>query len=154
MTRRLLLIIALLFVLAPTGCRQSTQPTSGLPTCQMQIGSKTFTLEIASTEESRERGLMRRDSMPDDHGMIFVFTGASKMAFWMKNTRIPLDIIYVAEDGKVDCVKQMQPYSETNVPSEGSVKWAIELNQGMGAKVGVKAGDVLSIPESARNAKE
>jgi uncharacterized membrane protein (UPF0127 family) len=135
------------------GCGPSTAK-SKLPTTPMTIGSKTFTLEIAATQDAREFGLMRRDSMPPDHGMIFVFQTPQKLPFWMKNTRIPLDIIYVDEQGKVDSVKQMQPYVETPVSSEGAVKWAIELNQGAAATAGVKAGDVLTIPDAAKVAKE
>ena len=112
------------------GCRPAAAPQTGLPTTPMKIGDKTFTLEIAATQDSREFGLMRRDSMPADHGMIFVFQTPQQLPFWMKNTRIPLDIIYIDANGKVDSVKQMQPYVETPVSSEGVVKWAIELNQG------------------------
>ena len=148
------LLPALLLLVAPMGCQPSTPAANGLPTVQMKIGSKNFTLEIANTAETKERGLMRRDSMPADHGMIFVFPAAEKRAFWMKNTRIPLDIIYIAESGKVDSVKQMQPYVETGVWSDGPFKWAIELNQGAAASAGVKVGDLLEIPEAAKTAKE
>ena len=83
--------------------------------------------------------------------MIFVFAQPQKLGFWMRNTRIPLDIVYITTDGKVDSVKQMQPYVEKTVSSEGEVKWAVELNQGQGAVAGIKAGDVVEIPEAARN---
>jgi uncharacterized membrane protein (UPF0127 family) len=86
--------------------------------------------------------------------MIFVFATPTKMAFWMKNTRIPLDVVYVDENGRVDSVKQMQPYVETAVWSEGPLKWAIELNQGTAEKIGLKKGDVLQIPAGAKDAKE
>jgi len=148
----LYLSIALLACLL-MGCHPPASKST-LPTTSMKIGSKTFTLEIAATQEAREFGLMRRDSMPGDHGMIFVFQTPQKLPFWMKNTRIPLDIIYVDEQGKVDSVKQMQPYVETPVASEGVVKWAIELNQGAAASAGVKAGDALTIPDAAKVAKE
>ena len=142
------LAVALLLLV---GCQRSTAPQSSLPTVQMKLGSKTYTLEVANDDESRTRGLMRRDSMPQDHGMIFVFAQPQKRGFWMRNTRIPLDIVYITTDGKVDSVKQMQPYVEKTVSSEGEVKWAVELNQGQGAVAGIKAGDVVEIPEAARN---
>ena len=135
-------------------CEATTQPQSTLPTVQMKVGSKTYTLEVADNDESRTRGLMRRDSMPAEHGMIFVFKQPQKLAFWMKNTRIPLDIVYIDANAKVDSVKQMQPYVETGVWSEGPVRWAIELNQGQAAEAGAKAGDQLEIPAAAKNAKE
>lgn len=145
------IISALLLLLLATGCRPST-PNTGLPTVQMPIGSKSFTLEIARNDETRARGLMRRDSMPADHGMIFVFDTPQVLSFYMKNTRIPLDIVFVTEDGVVDSVRQMKPYDQNTTSSQGRCKWAIELNEGSAADAGLKAGDKLSIPDAARSA--
>src|SRR5438270_846566 len=69
-------------------------PSSGLPITKTKIGDKEFELEIASTVAARNTGLMRRDSMPADHGMIFVFSEPDTHSFWMKSTRIPLDIVF------------------------------------------------------------
>ncbi|HWB53657.1 MAG TPA: DUF192 domain-containing protein [Tepidisphaeraceae bacterium] len=135
------------------GCA-ATQPADGLPTVQMTIGSRTYTLEIANTVATQERGLMRRDSMPSDHGMIFVFATEGPRSFWMHNTRFDLDIIYIAASGKIVSIKHMKAYDETSVPSDGPVKYAIELNAGQAALTGVKPGDVLSIPAAAQQAKE
>lgn len=131
------------------GCRQDTRAQSHLPTVTMQIGSKSFTLEIANTPGTREYGLMRRDSMPQDHGMIFVFDHEQRLGFYMKNTRIPLDIIYINAAGKVVSIKQMKPYDLTTTPSDAPAKWAIELNQGAAADAGAKVGDTLEIPSAA-----
>jgi uncharacterized protein len=117
----------------------------------MQIGGKTFTLEIANDAAEREKGLMRRDSMPADHGMIFVFATEERLGFFMKNTRIPLDIIFVNADGVVVSVKQMKPYDVSTTYTDAPAKWAIELNQGQAAAAGVKVGDQLTIPQAARN---
>lgn len=127
---------------------------SGLATVNMQIGTKQFTLEVADTDVARAKGLMRRDSMPKLHGMIFVFARAEPQAFWMKHTRIPLDIIYLDADGKVVSIHQMKPYDLNTTPSAGPAKYAIELNKGMAAEAGVKAGDVLVVPKEAREPKE
>ena len=97
---------------------------------------------------------MWRDSMPADHGMLFVFPTEEPLSFWMKNTRIPLDIIYLDAVGHVVSVKQMQPYNLRGVSSEGLAKYAIELNQGAAQKTGVKRGDLLTIPQEAREAKD
>ena len=146
--------IVLLLTLLAIGCQPSTSSSTvqTLPTVQMQMGSRTFTLEVANNEPARETGLMRRDTMPADHGMIFVFDRPSNVGFYMKNTRIPLDIVFVDSDGGVISIKQMKPYDLSTTWADGQAKWAIELNLGAAAGAGVKVGDKLQIPESARNA--
>ena len=123
---------------------------SRLPTTRMSIGKESFELEIAYRPEDQETGLMHRKSMPDDHGMIFVFPAERNLTFWMKNTLIPLDIIYVNHGGTVVSVKPMKPLDQTGVTSDGPVMYAIELNAGAAARVGVKAGDVLTVPAELR----
>src|SRR5688500_17973630 len=85
--------IVTMFLFEPAGCRR--KPASDLATIRMKLGNETFTLEVADTEAARQYGLMHRDSMPSDHGMLFVFPVEQRLGFWMKNTRIPLDIIFV-----------------------------------------------------------
>ena len=138
------------FVLFLLGCDSATQPST-LRTTTMQIGSKTFTLEVADTEPVREYGLMKRDSMPADHGMIFVFGSDEPRSFWMKNTRIPLDIMYVRSDGTVVSMRQMRAYDLTPVPSGGAAKYAIEVNNGVLSMTGIHEGDKVQIPQDARN---
>jgi uncharacterized membrane protein (UPF0127 family) len=155
MKRCLLFPTLLCLLVIGGGCRQPAPATaaSGLPVVTMAIGNKTFVLEVANKEEDREHGLMRRDSMAADHGMIFVFVDSAPRGFYMKNTRIPLDIVFVGEDERVVSIKQMQPYDLSTTPSDGPAKWAIELNQGAAAKAGLKVGDNVNIPESARTAE-
>jgi len=137
------------------GCGNGAATTTAgaLPTVPMTIGSKTFTLEIANDNLEREKGLMRRDSMPADHGMIFVFPDEQRLGFYMKNTRIPLDIIFVNADGVVVSIKQMRPYDVSTTYTDAPAKWAIELNQGQAAACGAKVGDRLSVPEGARESE-
>jgi uncharacterized membrane protein (UPF0127 family) len=144
-------LLATVALMCVGGC--DSQPASPLPTTQMTIGAKMFTLEIADTDATREHGLMKRDSMPADHGMIFVFDQDAPRSFWMKNTRIPLDIIFVDSSGKIVSTASMKPYDWTGIPSKGPAKYAIELNQGVVDQLGVKAGDHLDIPSDARNPK-
>ncbi|MGB7160632.1 MAG: DUF192 domain-containing protein [Tepidisphaeraceae bacterium] len=140
----------LLIVLLAAGCAEPGS-TSGLAVVPMRIGSETFQLEVANTGAARERGLMQRDAMPADHGMIFVFDEPRELSFWMKNTRIPLDILYLDETGQVVSIHQMKPYdTKTKTVSARPSKYAIELNVGRSAAAGVKVGDVLEIPASAR----
>jgi len=136
-----------------SGCFNRT-PASGLPTTKMKIGDKQFELEIAATERARNTGLMRRDSMPGDHGMIFIFSEPDTHSFWMKNTRIPLDIVFIDAGGTIRSIQQMQPYSLKSTSPPGPIKYAIELNEGAAAKAGAKVGDKVTIPDSAKDTKE
>ncbi len=131
-------------------CRHWAHPNSGLPTVRMNLGSRSFTLEVANTFESRRRGLMKRDSLPENHGMIFVFAEPQILGFWMKNTRIPLDIVYLDAEGKVVSVHSMQPYDLRSTDSNGLAKYAIELNEGAAAEAGIHPGDRVAIPPAAR----
>ncbi len=93
---------------------------------------------------------MQRDSLAAGAGMIFVFTQDTDTAFWMKNTRIPLDILYVDSAGKVVSISPMKPYSLDAVPSYGSYRFAIELNAGEAAATGLTKGSVITIPADVR----
>jgi uncharacterized membrane protein (UPF0127 family) len=123
---------------------------SGLPVVTMRIGSLSFQLEVARRESELSRGLMFRQSMAADRGMIFVFDGEEERGFYMKNTYIPLDILFLDARGRVVSIHQMQPRDLATTPSLYPAQYAIELNQGMAAKAGVKVGDELVIPEGAR----
>ena len=144
-------LIPLLIALLLSGCDRG--PQSNLPTTPMTIGSKTYTLEIAAKNEERNKGLMQRDSMPADHGMIFLFAKDTDEGFWMKNTRIPLDILYIQQDGKVITIKHMLPYHLETVSSDGKYRYAIELNSGQADACGIKQGDTVKIPDVIRSTK-
>jgi uncharacterized membrane protein (UPF0127 family) len=124
----------------------TTQSSSNLPTTPMKIGSRSFTVEIAADEYSRERGLMDRDSMPADRGMVFIFPSDTSEGFWMKNTRIPLDILFVEAGGKIVSVRTMKPFDLNTTWSDGPYRYAIELNAGAATEAGVKTGDHLDLP--------
>jgi uncharacterized membrane protein (UPF0127 family) len=132
--------------------------TLGLSACAarasgpyVELKGHRFQIEIAADEPSRERGLMFRESMPADHGMLFVFDDAQVRTFWMKNTHIPLDILYFDADYKLLSVQQRVPpclNSGNNCPgypSEGAARYVLELNAGMADKLGVKSGDALTV---------
>lgn len=130
------------------GCQE--QSPAGLPTVKMRIGSRTFNLEVARTEDEQKKGLMKRDSMPEDHGMIFPMPREEVQGFWMKDCRFPQDILFLDNRGKIVSIHQMEAYDEKTTSSDYPARYAIELNKGVAAKTGVKAGDVLDIPPEAR----
>ncbi|MDP4292526.1 MAG: DUF192 domain-containing protein [Bacteroidota bacterium] len=101
-------------------------------------------IEVAQTPDEQEQGLMYRHSMADSLGMLFIFNVEEQQSFWMKNTYIPLDIIYV--NGKKEIVSIAQnckPLSEESIPSEGNAKYVVEVNGGYTAKLGLKKGDKI-----------
>jgi len=139
--------IAFLFALAFAGCQQkSAVPQSGLPVVDIKVGTQNYHMEVAADDYSRMRGLMERDSLPDDHGMIFVFLQDTGEPFWMKNTRFPLDILFIDSGGKIISIGHMKPFDETNTLPGGMYRYAIELNAGAAAAAGVKAGDLVTVP--------
>jgi uncharacterized membrane protein (UPF0127 family) len=139
-----------LLVLTLTGCK-SHAPADTLPTVSMTIGTQRFTIEVANTDKTMKQGLMFRQSMPADRGMIFVFPDERVRDFWMKNTLIPLDILYLDSAGTVVSIHQMKPHDETPVSSDHPAQFAIELNEGAAARCGIKVGHVIDIPATARD---
>ena len=125
------------------------------PLHTVDLNGERFEVELALDRESQMRGLMFRDEMADNHGMLFIFPGEARRSFWMRNTRIPLDIFYfdadlalvsVAENAR-PCVVQDCP----GYPSAGPAQYVLELNAGKARALDVKAGDVLKLnfdPES------
>jgi uncharacterized membrane protein (UPF0127 family) len=110
-------------------------------------GTHRFMVELADTPERRAVGLMHRPSMPADHGMLFDFKTDAPVAMWMRNTRIPLDMLFIARDGRiVNIAERTVPFSETAIPSNGPVRAVLELNGGTTARLGIKPGDRVSHP--------
>jgi uncharacterized membrane protein (UPF0127 family) len=104
--------------------------------------------EIARTDEERSRGLMNRDALSDGRGMLFVFDRDQILSFWMKDTRIPLSIAYIAHDGRIIEIHTMKPLDTTPVHSARSVRYALEVPQGWFGRVGIAVGDyVLRLDE-------
>ncbi|MFC6656249.1 DUF192 domain-containing protein [Roseibium salinum] len=106
-----------------------------------------FVAEIAATSEQRARGLMFREEMAADHGMLFIFEGESNRSFWMKNTPLPLDIIYIDAAGRiVSIAADTTPFSEAVIPSGAPARFVLELNAGTAEKIGIERGDQVSSP--------
>lgn len=106
-----------------------------------------FSVELALTEEERATGLMHRETLPTSSGMLFVYPDASRQAFWMKNTLIPLDLLFVANDGTVTSIHhQAIPHDLTPIHSKGSVKMVLEINGGLAGRLGITPGSEFRHP--------
>ncbi len=104
-----------------------------------------FQIEIAETEYETQTGLMYRDSMEEDQGMLFVFDDVAMHSFYMKNTEIPLDIIYIDENLKIASFqKNAKPFDETGLSSGVPIQYVLEINAGLSDKLGLSVGDSIS----------
>lgn len=105
-------------------------------------GARRFRVRIADDPDERERGLMFVSVLPEDEGMLFDFGKPSPRAFWMKNTLIPLDIIFIGADGRiVNIARNTTPYSLDPIPSAGPALGVLEIGGGLSAELGIKPGD-------------
>jgi uncharacterized membrane protein (UPF0127 family) len=105
---------------------------------------KTFLeLETAETEKERQKGLQDRKQLDKYKGMIFNFDKEKKQSIWMKNTYIPLDIVFLCSDGTVLNIEQGEPQSEEHIFSDGACKHVLELKQGMADRLNISRGDDL-----------
>ena len=109
----------------------------------LNAGMHNIRAQLAMTPEQRQIGLMYRREMPTNDGMLFVFEEPQPQCFWMKNTLLPLTIAFVADDGTIVNLADMQPMNEASHCSAKPVRYALEMNQGWFAKRGIKAGSKL-----------
>jgi uncharacterized protein len=131
------------------GCNSAkTVDPFGLRTVNLVVGGVPLKAEVAEDEQSREMGLMFRDSLPEDRAMLFIFDQPHQASFWMKNTKIPLSIAFLENDHVISEEKSMRPYDETLIQSRSDkVRYAIEVNAGWFDRHQVKPGSkVEGIP--------
>ena len=138
--KRIGIIVSLwLLMLVSAGCASAQN--------EVELKGERFKVALALTREEQARGLMFVESMPEDEGMLFIFDGEGPRSFWMKNTKIPLDIFYFDSELKLvsvaknarPCVVQRCP----GYPSEGLAQYVLELNAGLADRLGVQRGDEL-----------
>jgi uncharacterized membrane protein (UPF0127 family) len=110
-------------------------------TVHSKNGDHRFKVEIAATPEQQERGLMFRKSLAGDRGMIFPYQPAQDVAFWMKNTLIPLDIVFIRADGTIGRITTAKALDLTPVPSGGPITGVLEIRGGRAAELGIAEGD-------------
>jgi hypothetical protein len=118
-----------------------TAPADPLLTFPLRIKNHEIRAEAATTEEGRRRGLMFRDRLGDNSGMVFSYPEAGVNAMWMKNTRIALSVAFIDRKGRILNIADMEPFSEQAHASAGEAAYALEMNRGWFSKRGIKAGD-------------
>ena len=110
-------------------------------------GEHRFMVEIADNDAARQRGLMEREPLPDDRGMLFQFPDVAERGFWMRNTPSPLDIIYIDPHGRiVSIAKNTTPMSDEIIPSNGPASGVLELRAGRADEIGARPGDRVRHP--------
>ena len=119
--------------LAAIACIPSTsahaQQNVGLPTIELKAGIYRIQAELADNPKAREVGLMNRTSMPTNSGMLFIFEQKAGHCFWMNNTKIPLSIAFIADDGKIVNIEEMQADTTNNHCPKAAVRYALEMNK-------------------------
>ena len=138
MIRRALLVSLLAFAATATWSRES--PQLNLPRVTLKAGMHLIQAQVAATPEQRATGLMHRTEMPTNEGMLFVFEQPAGQCFWMKNTLLPLTAAFVADDGTIVNLADMQPQSLDSHCSAKPVRYVLEMHQGWFAKRGIGPG--------------
>ena len=142
------LVIAILTLIASiAACATSDSQSDSMLTITTRDTRYVFTIELARTPEEMERGLMFRDRLQSDHGMLFLFPDEREVSFWMKNTLIPLDLIFADASGRIlRIAERAVPLSTELIPSQAPVRAVLEVNGGTAERLHIKVGDRLIYP--------
>lgn len=142
----MMLVVGSLLIAAPA--RPAGQQMLEIAT---KTGVHAFSVEIADTEPEREKGLMFRKELPEGHGMLFDFQREQEVGFWMQNTYISLDMIFIRGDGRIlRIAENTEPLSTRIVPSQGPVRAVLEVIAGTARKYGIAPGDRVASPIFSR----
>ena len=131
----------------------SSLSVAELPEITLNIKNHKITAEVASTDTTRSTGLMHRRMLPENRGMLFVFSESAIHAMWMMNTYIPLSVAFIDANGTIINIADMQPQTQTAHPAARPAKYALEMNQAWFAKRSIKPGDKIEGLEKAGPAR-
>jgi uncharacterized protein len=144
---RLAVLFVVLFAAAPA----RSAPLQTLEIAS-ESGVHSFAVEMATTEAEREKGLMFRKELPEGRGMLFDFHREQEVGFWMQNTYIPLDMIFIQGDGRILRIEEnTTPFSTKVIPSNGPVRAVLEVIGGTAEKLGIAPGDRVAFPIFGRH---
>ncbi|MBF2735100.1 MAG: DUF192 domain-containing protein [Betaproteobacteria bacterium AqS2] len=136
--------IAILSLIPLASCAQR------VPTIELELAGTEITLEIARSDEEMAKGLSKREELAPDSGMVFVFPAPRATCFWMKDTFVPLDALFITRLGLIDRIATMEPLSLQSHCANAPVLWVIELPAGWAAAHGLKEGDPVGRAALAR----
>jgi hypothetical protein len=136
---------------APGTLRAQARAQPPLPTVKLTAGFHVITAEAATTGQARTIGLMHRERLAPNHGMLFIFEYKSQQCFWMRNTIVPLTIAFIEDDGTIVQLADMAPQSDFSHCSQRPVRYALEMEQGWFGKRGIAPGSkVGGLPALSR----
>lgn len=145
--RRFLQSIAMLFVAVASLLALAACSDQSRLVLKTEKGDFPFTVEVVDTPQKRAEGLMFRQSLAPDAGMLFDFKEVRNVSFWMRNTFIPLDMVFIAADGTVQNIHvNARPQDPTSIPSGVPVQFVLEIPGGRSAEIGLKVGDKVEHP--------
>jgi len=124
-----------------------------LPEIALAVNGHKLTAEVAHTDPARAQGLKNRRMLPENRGMLFVFTATAHHAMWMMNTYIPLSVAFIDERGVIINIEDMKPHTQDTHPAAKPAKYALEMNQGWFGKRGIKPGATVDGIERAPPAR-
>ncbi len=126
-----------------TGAATSPESSQAVELVPLRVGGIEIQVEIADDADERQRGLMYRESLDENQGMLFVYPEQRTLGFWMKNTLIPLDIAYIDREGRIVDIQQMEPQTTETHNSAAPAMYALEMNQGWFEANGIRVGDLI-----------
>ncbi|HEX4858983.1 MAG TPA: DUF192 domain-containing protein [Usitatibacteraceae bacterium] len=125
------------------GGTESREPQSNLPSMTLHAGGVAIRAEVAATDETRQKGLMFREKMAKNEGMLFVFAEIGYHAMWMRNTPLPLSVAFIDPSGVIVSIHDMEPFTEVSHQAAGPSRYALEMHKGWFAAHKVKVGDAV-----------
>lgn len=139
--------LSLLGVILSLGSASTSFAEEGCDSQRLKINTSAFQVSIADDAEERARGLMGVEELPAASGMLFVFPSSAEVAFWMKDTLIPLDMIFIREDGVIAKVHDMAiPHDKSSIESGEEIKYVLEINGGLSEALNITQGDIVRSP--------
>ncbi len=140
MTARSLTAISLALLALASGSTANAQQATRFPVVSLTAGMHVIRAEVAASEAERQQGLMYREKLGANEGMVFLFGAPASVCMWMKNTYIPLSVAFIDDDGKIVNIEDMQPQTTDSHCAKKPIRYALEMNQGWFRQKNIKPG--------------